>query len=104
MHSRFRLRRIVFVGDRGMVTDKNINELMAGKHGYLVGVRRRRNSKIEQTDHCARRRSNRPFGPAARVSIVPMAVANCRVLASPGTQFVGAPTVSGSRVSCSRTL
>jgi transposase len=48
LHQRFQFHRIVFVGDRGMVTDKNINELMAGKHGYLVGVKRRRNSKMEQ--------------------------------------------------------
>jgi len=48
LHQQFRFNRIVFVGDRGMVTDENLNDLAAGKHGYLVGVKRRRNQNMEQ--------------------------------------------------------
>jgi transposase len=48
LHQRFRFNRIVFVGDRGMVTDENLSDLTAGKHGYLVGLKRRRNQQIEQ--------------------------------------------------------
>jgi transposase len=45
---RFRFRRIVFVGDRGMVTESNLAMLQekAG-HGFLVGMTRRRNPEAE---------------------------------------------------------
>ena len=48
LHQRFHFNRIVFVGDRGMVTDENLDDLTAGKHGYLVGVKRRRNPEMER--------------------------------------------------------
>jgi transposase len=48
LHERFRFSRIVFVGDRGMVTEQNLDDLTAGKHGYLVGLKRRRNQEMEQ--------------------------------------------------------
>jgi len=48
LHQRFRFNRIVFVGDRGMVTDGNLGDLTADKHGYLVGLKRRRNQQMEQ--------------------------------------------------------
>jgi len=48
LHQRFQFHRIVFVGDRGMVTDENVDDLSAGKHGYLVGLKRRRNPKMER--------------------------------------------------------
>jgi len=45
---RFRIRRIVFVGDRGMVTESNLALLQAeSEHGYLVGMTRRRNPEAE---------------------------------------------------------
>jgi len=45
---RFRLRRIVFVGDRGMVTESNLAMLETEEqHGYLVGMTRRRNPEAE---------------------------------------------------------
>jgi transposase len=45
---RFRIRRIVFVGDRGMVTESNLAMLQAEEeHGYLVGMTRRRNPEAE---------------------------------------------------------
>lgn len=48
LHERFQFKRIVFVGDRGMVTEQNLGDLTAGKHGYLVGLKRRRNPEVEQ--------------------------------------------------------
>jgi transposase len=48
LHQRFRFKRVVFVGDRGMVTEENVNDLTAGKHGYLVGLKRRRNPQMQQ--------------------------------------------------------
>jgi transposase len=42
--TRFRFRRIVFVGDRGMVTESNLAMLQAQEaHGFLVGMTRRQN-------------------------------------------------------------
>jgi transposase len=46
LHRRFGFNRLVFVGDRGMVTDNNVEGIIAEKNGYLVGVKRRRNKKL----------------------------------------------------------
>ena len=46
LHGRFGFNRLVFVGDRGMVTSDNLDAITAGKHGYLVGLKRRRNKKL----------------------------------------------------------
>ena len=45
---RFRFRRIVFVGDRGMVTESNLETLREKEeHGFLVGMTRRQNPEAE---------------------------------------------------------
>lgn len=44
---RFAFGRLVFVGDRGMVTDENIESIIKDKHGFLVGIKRRRNAKLD---------------------------------------------------------
>src|SRR5580658_3496724 len=43
---RFGLRRIVLVGDRGMVTSDNLDDLRAHGHGYIVGRNRRRSGEV----------------------------------------------------------
>jgi transposase len=48
LHQRFQFHRLVFVGDRGRVTEEDVDDLTAAKHGYLVGLKRRRNPKREQ--------------------------------------------------------
>ena len=48
LHQRFGFNRLVFVGDRGMVTNDNLDAITAGNHGYLVGLKRRRNKKLDQ--------------------------------------------------------
>jgi transposase len=48
LRERFSFGRIVFVGDRGMVTRQNLDEFLGEGHGYLVGVKRRRNTKFDQ--------------------------------------------------------
>jgi transposase len=48
LHKRFGFNRLVFVGDRGMVTDDNVEAIIAEKNGYLVGVKRRRNKKLAE--------------------------------------------------------
>jgi hypothetical protein len=47
--TRFAFRRVVFVGDRGMVTEKNLADLQAseGHFGFLLGMTRRRNPEAE---------------------------------------------------------
>jgi len=44
---RFEFGRLIFVGDRGMVTDENIESLIKERQGYLVGIKRRRNAKLD---------------------------------------------------------
>jgi transposase len=47
LRKRFAFGRVVFVGDRGMVTDENIESLRKDQHGFLVGIKRRRNAKLD---------------------------------------------------------
>jgi transposase len=46
LERRFGLRRVVFVGDRGMVTSDNLVMLRERRQGYLVGLQRRRREDI----------------------------------------------------------
>lgn len=48
LQSRFGLKRVVFVGDRGMVTTDNIALLKKNQQGYLVGLQRRRRANISE--------------------------------------------------------
>jgi transposase len=41
LNQRFELKRVIFVGDRGMVKLKNLEELRQAGQGYLVGFERR---------------------------------------------------------------
>ena len=47
LRQRFQLGRLVFVGDRGMVTDENLEAITKDQQGFLVGVKRRRNAQID---------------------------------------------------------
>ena len=47
MRKRFEFGRLVFVGDRGMVTDENIESITKDEHGFLVGIKRRRNAQLD---------------------------------------------------------
>jgi len=46
LHQRFGLRRVVFVGDRGMMTLNNVARLRQAGQGYLVGLQRRNRKDI----------------------------------------------------------
>lgn len=46
LEQRFGLRRVVFVGDRGMVTSANVALLRARQQGYVVGLSRRRREDV----------------------------------------------------------
>jgi len=49
LSKRFAFRQVVFVGDRGMVTEKNLEilEKAEGEWGFLVGMTRRQNPEAE---------------------------------------------------------
>jgi transposase len=47
LQKRFGFGRIVFVGDRGMVTAENLESLQRARHGFVVGLDRRRNSELK---------------------------------------------------------
>ena len=46
LEQRFGLKRVIFIGDRGMVTSQNLDDLRAGGHGYIVGRNRRRSGEV----------------------------------------------------------
>jgi transposase len=46
VEQRFGLRRVVFVGDRGMVTSSNLELLRSRGQGYIVGLQRRRREEV----------------------------------------------------------
>jgi transposase len=46
LEQRFGLERVVFVGDRGMVTSHNLDDLRHNGHGYIVGRNRRRSGEV----------------------------------------------------------
>src|SRR5512135_2575811 len=46
LRKRLEFGRLIFVGDRGMVTDENIEQITKDEHGFLVGIKRRRNPKL----------------------------------------------------------
>jgi transposase len=48
LETRFGLRRVVFVGDRGMVTSSNLALLRSRNQGYIVGLNRRRREDVYQ--------------------------------------------------------
>jgi len=46
LEARFGLKRIILVGDRGMVTSQNLDQLRSRGHGYIVGRNRRRSAEV----------------------------------------------------------
>jgi len=48
VEERFGLRRVVLVGDRGMVTSDNIALLRSRQQGYVVGLNRRRRPAVQR--------------------------------------------------------
>jgi transposase len=47
LRKRFAFGRVVFVGDRGMVTDENVESFKKDRQGFLVGIKRRRNAQLD---------------------------------------------------------
>ena len=74
LRRRFSFGRIVFVGDRGMVTKDNLDDFVQEGNGYLVGVKRRCNAKFDE--YLARIDERKwiecPMGITAREKQVPL--------------------------------
>jgi len=51
LQTRFSFTRIVFVGDRGMVSEDNLEAITRDGHGYLLGMKRRRNAELDAWLH-----------------------------------------------------
>lgn len=67
LQARFGLRRVVFVGDRGMVTAQNVELLRSRDQGYVVGLnRRRRPTVLEYIRRATGPWLDCPLGVAAR--------------------------------------
>jgi transposase len=47
LQTRFSFKRVLFVGDRGMVSEDNLEALTRQGHSYLVGLKRRRNAELD---------------------------------------------------------
>jgi transposase len=47
LRTRFAFARVIFVGDRGMVSEENIAALEEDEQGWLVGLKRRRNADLD---------------------------------------------------------
>jgi transposase len=48
LQKRFGFSRVVFVGDRGMITAENLKSLKSSGHGFVIGLNRRRNSELKE--------------------------------------------------------
>jgi transposase len=87
LERRFGLRRVVFVGDRGMVTSDNLAMLRERKHGYLVGLQRRRREDIYELimratgpwQECPSQVGAKESGPRTLVQEIPGDGAGVRV-------------------------
>jgi transposase len=92
LRTRFAFGRLVFVGDRGMITEENLDSITKDKQGFLVGLKRRRNAKlarwldaVDETKwiHCpcginTQERKTDP--PRTRAQEVPSGVEGLRVI------------------------
>lgn len=86
LHDRFALNRVVFVGDRGMMTIGNVEQLRKKGQGYLVGLQRRnRKDTAEYMEQAAARTDWQecPVGITASEKSVPP---KTRVVEVPGKE------------------
>jgi len=58
LNQRFQLQRVVLVGDRGMVTVGNLEQLRQAQQGYLVGLQRRNRQRVYEYIRAAEGRAD----------------------------------------------
>jgi transposase len=86
LRQRFRLQRVVFVGDRGMVTLKNVELLRQLEQGYLVGLQRRNRKNIPHYLEQAMTRNDWQECPVGITASEKTAVPRTRVQEVPGKE------------------
>ena len=86
LRRRFGLQRVVFVGDRGMVTLKNVEWLGQIEQGYLVGLQRRHRKDIPHYIEQARARNDWQECPAGITASEKTIVPRTRVREVPGKE------------------
>ncbi|MGH9578976.1 MAG: IS1634 family transposase, partial [Terriglobales bacterium] len=86
LRRRFGLQRVVFVGDRGMVTLKNVEWLRQVEQGYLVGLQRRNRKDIPHYIEQAMARNDWQECPAGITASEKTIVPGTRVQEVPGKQ------------------
>lgn len=86
LRRRYGLERVVFVGDRGMVTLKNVEQLRQAGQGYLVGLQRRNRKDIPHYIEQAMARDDWQECPAGIAASERAAVPRTRVQEVAGKQ------------------
>lgn len=80
LNARFELNRVVFVGDRGMMTIGNVDQLRQLRQGYLVGLQRR--NRKDTADYIALAETRSDWQPC------PMGITAAEKSAPPRTRVV----------------
>jgi transposase len=86
LRARFGLQRVVCVGDRGMVTLKNLEQLRQAEQGYLVGLQRRNRQDIPHYIEQALAYSNWQVCPVGITASEKTVVPQTRVQEVPGKE------------------
>jgi transposase len=86
LNQRFELNRVVFVGDRGMVTIGNVEQLRQMNQGYLVGLQRRNRKNTFAYLQQAERRTDWQECPAGIAASEKTVVPKTRVVEVAGQE------------------
>ena len=86
LRQRFGLNRMILVGDRGLVTLRNLEELHQAQQGYLLGLQRRNRQNVYEYIQQAEARSDWQECPAGITASEKSAVPRTRVVEVPGRQ------------------
>ncbi len=84
LNARFELNRVVFVGDRGMMTLGNVGRLRDLQQGYLVGLQRRNRKDTAEYIRQASARTDRQECPAGITATEKKVAPKTRVVEVPG--------------------
>jgi transposase len=84
LRRRFGLNRMVLVGDRGMVTLRNLQELRQAQQGYWLGLQRRNRQNVYEYIQQAEARSDWQECPAGITASEKSRVPQTRVVEVPG--------------------
>jgi transposase len=86
LNQRFALNRVVFVGDRGMMTIGNVEQLRKMKQGYLVGLQRRNRKDTSEYIQQAEARTDWQACPVGIAASEKSAVPRTRVVEVAGKE------------------